>query len=269
MTAFATHFAFEFRTGIRNKNLLLMNYLFPLGLYLMMSLIMPAVNPLFRETIIPSMTVFGLLAATLLGMPDPLVSAREAGIFRSYKINGVPALNILLIPALSTVLHTLVVALIILISAPLLFNAPMPVDIPVFVLIVIATAVALAGLSVLIGVVSPSTRLTILFSQAIFLPSMIIGGIMLPFSMLPEAAGKIALLLPPTHAMNAFTGLAMGGTASFYPWGSILTLFVGGITAFVLALQLFQWDNRTTEPRAKMALALLALVPYAAWILIV
>ena len=78
MTAFTSHFAFEFRTGIRNKNLLLMNYLFPLGLYVMMSLIMPAVNPLFQATIIPSMITFGILAAALLGLPDPLVQAREA-----------------------------------------------------------------------------------------------------------------------------------------------------------------------------------------------
>ena len=33
MTAFATHFGYEFRTGIRNRGLLLLNYLFPLDVY--------------------------------------------------------------------------------------------------------------------------------------------------------------------------------------------------------------------------------------------
>ena len=91
-------FNFEFKTGIRNKNLLLMNYLFPLGFYLMMGFIMPEINPFFRETMIPAMVTFAILAATLLGLPDPLVNARETGIFRSYKINGVPAFHILFIP---------------------------------------------------------------------------------------------------------------------------------------------------------------------------
>lgn len=268
MNAFANHFAFEFRTGIRNKNLLLMNYLFPLGLYLMMSLIMPGINPLFRDTIIPAMITFGILAATLLGLPDPLVQAREAGIFRSYKINGVPALNILLVPALSTILHIIVVAAIITVTAPIFFDAPLPVNLPVFVLIILGTAVALAGLSVLIGVISPNTRLTVLYSQLFFLPSMIIGGVMLPFSMLPDVAAKIALLLPATHAMNALNGLAMGGTADFYAWGSVLTLFVGGATAFALAWYLFRWDSQNVDRRGRPALALLALLPYAAWILI-
>lgn len=268
MTAFASHFAFEFRTGIRNKNLLLMNYLFPLGLYVMMSLIMPGINPLFQDTIIPSMITFGILASALLGLPEPLVQAREAGIFRSYKINGVPALNILLIPALSTIMHILVVAIIITVTAPLFFNAPLPQNLPVFALIVLGTAVAMCGLGILIGVVSPNSRLTILYSQVFFIPSMIIGGVMLPYNMLPPVAAKIALLLPSTYAMNAFNGLAMGGTADFYAWGGLLTLFVGGITAFIIAWSQFRWNSQSTGRRRHAVVALLAFVPYAVWLLI-
>jgi ABC-2 type transport system permease protein len=269
MSAFASHFAFEFRTGIRNKNLLLMNYLFPLGLYLMMSLIMPGINPLFQDTIIPSMVTIGILAATLLGIPDPLVTARETGIFRSFKINGIPAVNILLIPALSTMLHIFAVAAIITATAPVFFDAPLPQNLAAFALVVLAAAVALSGLSVFIGVVAPNTRLTVLYSQLFFLPSMIIGGVMLPFSMLPDTAAKVALLLPATHAMNAFTGLAMGGTPEFSAWGSMLTLFVGGVIAFLLALYLFRWDSHHSERPGHPALLLLALLPYAVWLLLV
>ncbi len=47
MNAFLHHFSFEIRTGVRNKQLLLMNYLFPLGFYLLMGFIMPQINPPF------------------------------------------------------------------------------------------------------------------------------------------------------------------------------------------------------------------------------
>jgi ABC-2 type transport system permease protein len=40
MNAFAHHFSFEFKTGLRNPTLMLMNYLFPLGFYAMMGLVM-------------------------------------------------------------------------------------------------------------------------------------------------------------------------------------------------------------------------------------
>lgn len=264
MNAFVQHFAFEFRTGIRNKNLLMLNYLFPLGFYLMMGFIMPGINPLFRDTIIPSLAAFAVLAATLLGLPDPLVSARESGIFRSYKINGIPAFSILAIPALTTLLHLLIVASLIAISAPLLFDAPVPQHWGIFTLVFLAFAFASVGVGLLIGVIAPSTRLTVLFSQALFLPSMLLGGLMMPLDMLPETAGKFARLLPAAQAMNAFNGLAMGGTAVFPGWGSVAVLFCSGLTAFFLALFLFQWDSHNTARQRSTLLAALAWVPYAA-----
>ena len=263
MNAFLHHFSFEFRTGIRNKQLLLMNDLFPLGFYLMMGFIMAEINPLFREDIIPAMIVFGALAATLLGIPDPLVNARENGVFRSYKINGVPSLSILVIPALTTILHMVIVAVIITVTAPMLFDAPLPVNWLNFIVTFLALAFACAGLSVLIGVVSPSSRMTVLWSQLVFVPSMLLGGLMLPYSMLPEIAGKFAQLLPATQAMNAFNGLAMGKDAAFAPWGSVLALTLSGLLAFGLAVFLFSWDSRNTARRGSAWLALLILLPYA------
>ena len=262
MNAFITHFAFEFRTGIRNKQLLLMNYLFPLGFYLMMGFVMAEINPPFREDIIPAMVAFAVLAATLLGIPDPLINARENGIFRSYKINGIPSISILIIPALTTILHLSVVATIITVTAPLLFDAPLPQNWFNYLLIFIALAVACAGLSVLIGVISPSSRMTVLWSQLIFVPSMMLGGLMVPYSMLPDAAGKVAQLLPATQAMNAFNGLAMGKVADFSPWGSVIALVLSGILAFGLASYLFSWDSRNSARRGHPALALLAFLPY-------
>lgn len=262
MTAFVTHFLFEFRTGVRNRQLLMMNYLFPLGFYLMMGYIMTEINPLFRATIIPSMVVFATLAATLLGLPNPLVEARAAGIFRNYKINGVPSMSIVGIPALTTLVHLSVVALIICVSAPILFNAPVPIDWVAFGLVFLVLAFACTGIGILIGVMSPDTRATVLWSQALFVPSMLLGGMMLPFSMLPPSAQGIARLLPATQAMNAFNGLAMGVKAAFDPARSVGILLLGGTLAFTLALYLFSWDSQNTRRRTHPALALLALIPF-------
>jgi len=262
MSAFVNHFSFEFRTGVRNKQLLLMNYLLPLGFYLMMAFVMPQINPSFLESMIPAMVTFAILVATLLGLPDPLVSAREAGIFRSYKINGVPSTSIVIIPALTTLLHLVIVTVIITVSAPLLFHAPLPVNWAKFALTCIAMAFACAGISVLIGVISSSTRVTVLWSQLIFLPSMLLGGLMIPYSMLPDVVGRVSQVLPATQAMNAFNGLAMGNVADFDPWGSIMVLFASGALAFVLAIYLFSWDSHNATRRGHPLLALLALLPY-------
>ncbi len=220
------------------------------------------VNPGFVDTMIPAMVVFAILGSTLLGLPDPLVAAREAGIFRSYKINGVPAVSILVIPALTTIIHMIIVALIITVTAPLFFNAPQLVDWPGFILTFTALAWAYAGLGLLIGVISANTRITVLWSQLLFLPSILLSGMMLPYDMLPEGVSRLARLLPAAHGMNAFKSLALGLRADFDPTGSLAVLLVGGATAFGLAIYLFSWDSKNATRRAHPALALLVLVPY-------
>jgi len=264
VNAFIYHLTFEFRTGIRHKQLLLMNYLFPLGFYLMMGFILAEINPLFREDMIPTMIVFSAHASTLMGIPIALATARENGIFRSYKINGVPAISILIITALTAILHLLIMAVFITISAPLLFDAPIPVNWLNFVMIFILTTVNCASLSILIGVVSPSSRMAILWSQLIFVTSILLGGLMFPHNLLPDAARKISKLLPATHVTNAFNSLAMGKGAGFSPWGSIVVLLLGSFLAFGLAVCLFSWDQHNATRRGHPLLGILSFLPYAA-----
>jgi ABC-2 type transport system permease protein len=263
MNAFIHHFSFEFRAGIRHKQLLLMNYLFPVGYYLLMGFVMAGINPPFREDMIPAMIIFSTLAATLLGIPLGIATARENGIFRNYKINGVPAISILTISAITTILHLFIMAVFISLSAPLLFDAAVPVNWFNFGLVFMLTTLSYASISVLIGVVSPNSRITIMWAQLIFVTSILLGGIMIPNSILPEVAGKISKLLPATHAMYAFNTLAMGKDVDFSPQGSILVLLLGSVLAFGLAVYLFSWDQHNSTRRGHPLLALLAFVPYA------
>jgi ABC-2 type transport system permease protein len=239
-----------------------MNYLFPLGLYGLLGFLMKDLNPDFVPTMIPAMIIIAILSGTILSLPNPLVTAREAGIFRSYKVNGVPAISILTIPALTTILHMVVVAVIITATAPLFFSAPSPVNWLGFILVFLLTAFTHAGLGMVISVISSSARAIVLWSQLIFLPSMLLGGLMLPYSMLPDALAKVGLLLPATYAMNAFQGLALNQGTAFNPLWSVLILLAGGILSFGLANYLFCWDSQNKTRRGQPALASLALLPY-------
>jgi ABC-2 type transport system permease protein len=268
MTAFTNHFLFEFKTGLRNSTSLLMNYLFPLAFYAMMGLVMTQINPIFKDYMIPAMVVFVGMVSTLLGMPGPLVESREAGIYRSFKINGVPALSILAIPTLSTVFHALIASALIAVTATPFFDALPPVRWDLFVLLTLLTAFVFGGLGALIGVVSNNSRSTVLWSQLIFLPSMLLGGLMMPLSVLPESIRPVSSLLPSAHAMQAFMGLAYGQETVFDPLISVLVLLASGLLAFGLAIYLFNWDSRNSARRGHPLLALLVLVPYIAGILL-
>ncbi len=269
MNAFSTHFSFEFKTGLRNATQTMMNYLFPLGFYALMGLVMTQINPLFKEAMIPAMIIFTVMASCLLGLPNPLVEYRERGIYRSYKINGVPATSIIAVPTLTTVFHALIASSIIAITAGPLFDAATPVNWGIFALLALLTALTFGAIGALIGVTSNSARAVVLWSQLIFLPSMLLGGLMMPLSILPESIRPVAALLPTTHAMQAFEGLAFGRETVYDPLISVAILISSTIIAFGLAIYLFSWDSQNNTRRAPAALALLALVPYVVGMMIV
>jgi ABC-2 type transport system permease protein len=262
MSAFTHYLSYDFKNGLRDKSLLLMNYLFPLGLFIMMGFLMGGVNPAFNETIIPAMIIVAIMSIALLGMPNPIVSDRTEGVYRSFKINGIPAAHILSIPPLGNLLHILLVSAIITALAIPLFSAGLPVNWAFFIGVDIVAFFAMAGLGMLIGVISSNPRATILYSQLFFLPSMILSGLMMPFEMLSPTMQRVALLLPATHAMNAFRGLAYSWETSFSPVWSLVILLAGGLIAFALAVLLFQWDNRNPNRKLSPILAILVMVPY-------
>jgi ABC-2 type transport system permease protein len=262
MNAFATHFTFEFKSALRNANLMLMNYLFPLGFYAMMGLVMTQINPGFAATMIPAMVIVALTASNILGLPGPLVESREAGIYRSFKINGVPAISILTVPMLTTMFHSLIASLIIALTATPLFKGAAPSNWPLFILITLSCAFVFGAIGALIGVVANDARGTVLWSQLIFLPSMLIGGLMMPVSFLPESVRPFSALLPTTHAMQAYLGLAFGQETVFDPIRSLIILAASGVLALGLAIYLFNWDSRNQARRGHPLMALLAWLPY-------
>jgi ABC-2 type transport system permease protein len=268
MNAFATHFAFEFKSTLRNPTQLLMNYLFPLAFYAMMGLVMVQINPGFDDIIIPSLVIFAIMVGTVLGLSSPLVESREAGIYRSFKINGVPALSILAVPTISTVFHTLIVSAIIALTGGPFFGGATPANWSAFAVVTLAAAFSLGSLGALIGVVATGSRSTVLISQGVFLPSMLLGGLMMPLSVLPESVHFVSGLLPTTYAMQAMEGLAYARETVFDPLLSLGVLVASGLVSTILALYLFNWDSRNQSRRGHPLMGLIAILPFVAGILL-
>jgi ABC-2 type transport system permease protein len=263
MRAFANHLAYDFRSALRDRGRLLLFHLFPLAYFALCGSFMTAVNPFFRQAMLPGMVLFAVMSAALLAAPSALVQARENGVFRSYRINGVPSASILSVPVVGAALHVAVVSLAISLAGAFVFGGRTPASAAGFAAAALLSYAAYAALGVLIGVAAGKDASAILVSQLIFVPSIMLGGLMVPARMMPEGLQRIALVLPSTHCMRAFAGLGgMNGGAAI-PWASLLVLGSSAVLSFGLALALFEWDSRANRPSRKALAAILGIVPYA------
>jgi ABC-2 type transport system permease protein len=98
--------------------------------------------------------------------------------------------------------------------------------------------VTFAGLALLMAG-TLRAEATLALANALFLATLLLGGVIVPLDRLPPALGDLAGLLPGA-ALSTVMAIALGGDGDVAL--PIATLSIWGIGAIVLALRTFRWD---------------------------
>lgn len=194
MGAFLYGVFLQWKLDMRSKTLLITCYIVPLLFFAVMGGIFTSVMPQAKDTLIQSMTVFGVTMGTLIGLPPSLVEIYSTDIKKVYKANGVPLYLGLVLTNISAYIHLFIMSVVLYFAAPLAFNAEIP-DNPgrYFISLAVFIAVSLSIASI-IGLAVKDQAKTSMVSIIVFLPSILLSGIMFPIDLLPKAfqtAGKI------------------------------------------------------------------------------
>lgn len=239
MKAFLNHVKIQLMLDFRNKGTLLTFYIIPILFYLVMGAVFSAIQP-GNKTLGAAMTIFGVTMGAVLGQAPMLVQMREADVLKSLRVSGVPGWSVLFSRFASAFINLLIVSIIILYTAPPLFGAGMPVSISAYfgtLFLLIFTSIALG---LLIGIAAKSQSMATMLAQVIFLPSILVGGIMFPATMLPESMQWVGRFFPATHAMQAFTGWSFGQETQVDPLVSAIVIAAIGIGGFIAAVLCFR-----------------------------
>jgi ABC-2 type transport system permease protein len=239
MKAFFQYLLVQFKMDIRERGTLLTYYAVPLVFYFIMGAVFSSINPTTRDTLAASMTIFAVTMGAVLGLPAPIVKIKETGVLRAYRVNGIPNGAVLLVQAVSAFMHLLLVSLIIFLSAPLLYSAGLPGNYGAYAIILVVLIFTSIGWGLLIGVISRSQAMATMLSQAVFLPSLMLSGIMFPASMLPGFLNKVGVVFPATHAMRSFSGLAFNVAQDYSGELALGILAFIGIVALCIAIWRF------------------------------
>lgn len=213
MSAFLYGAVLQWKLDIRNKGVLLTYYVVPLIFFAFIGGIFSSINPASKDTLIQSMTVFGVTMGAVLGSPIPLVELYGSEIKKAYRVGNIPLWAAAINNFLSAFLHIFIVSIIIFFAAPLIFEAKIPENqLIYFISLGVYIMVSLA-VGTILGLFVKNTAAITMASQIIFLPSIMLSGIMFPVSMLPgflQTAGKI---LPATWGFKLMTGRTIEGEA--------------------------------------------------------
>lgn len=187
MSAFLYGVALQWKLDIRSKSLLITCYIVPLLFFAIMGGIFTALMPEAKNTLIQSMTVMGVSMGAFLGLPATLVETYGSDRKKVYQANGVPLYLGLVSMYLSAFAHLLLMSILLYLAAPLAFHAAIPAStLAYFGALVLFIAVSLSVGCVLGLAVKNQAKLTMI-SQLLFLPSIMLSGIMFSIALLPKA----------------------------------------------------------------------------------
>jgi ABC-2 type transport system permease protein len=225
MSAFIYGAALQWKLDIRSKTLLITCYLVPLLFFAVMGGIFTSINPLAKDTLIQSMTVMGISMGAIIGLPPSLVEIYGSDIKNVYKANGVPVYLGAITLFISAFVHLLIMSAIIFAIALIAFEAKIPANLLLYLgMLATFTGVSLGIGSVLGLLVKDQAKITMV-SQIIFLPSIMLSGIMFPTELLPQAFGYIGMILPATWGFKAMS-------SESFEFGSLIPLIVIFLVCF-------------------------------------
>lgn len=205
MKAFLYGIGLQFKMDIRSKTMLVTCYLVPLVFFFFMSGIFTSLDPSAVKTLIPSMSVFVITMSALIGLPPSLGEVYGGEVKKVYKANGVPLSLGVVTQFISSFIHTLIVCLIVFAVAPFAFKAELPTNLPLYFCSLVVLLCVTLVIGCIIGLLVKTQAKQSMIAIIIFLPSVMLSGIMFPATMLPNFMQYLAYIFPATIGFQAMT----------------------------------------------------------------
>ncbi len=231
MSGFLYGVALQWKMDIRSKSLLVTCYIIPLIFFLLMGGIFTSVMPDMRSTLIQSMIVMSVSMVAFIGLPPSLIETYGSDINKVYKANGVPIYLGLVTIFFSAFIHLMIACAVIVLLAPVLFEADLPAQLPIFLFaLAIYIIVSLSVGSILGLIIKNQAKLT-MTAQLVFLPSIMLSGIMFPIDLLPDFLKMTGRIFPAScgYRLMLDKGFCLDNL-----WYLILVFFMAVIVCGIL-----------------------------------
>lgn len=196
MNGFLYGVALQWKLDIRSKSLLVTCYIVPLIFFLLMGGIFTSIMPEMRSTLIQSMTVMSVSMGAFIGLPPSLIETYGSDIKKVYKANGVPIYLGLVTMFLSAFVHLMIACIVIVLLAPVLFEATLPAQLPIFFLALAIYIIVSLSIGSILGLIIKNQAKLTMIAQLVFLPSIMLSGIMFPIDFLPDFLETIGRIFP-------------------------------------------------------------------------
>ena len=256
-------FLLTLRLNFRSGRAIAYGYLVPVLFLLAFGGIFRADTPLLQHEMGQLLTI-SILGGACFGLPTALVSERERGLWRRYRLLPAGMGGLLASTLLARLVLVASAALMQIALARAVYGTPLPLHPAQELAAFLFVAGSFLGLGLLVAALADDVPAVQALGQCLFLPMIMLGGVGVPLSVLPGWAQRIAGFMPGRYAVEVLQRCTSDSRGLRGAGFSLAALAVIGAAAGVAGARLFRWDAGRRAGRPALGWVLAALLAWAA-----
>jgi len=210
--------------------------------------------------IIPGVLTINLIAASFFGISLNMVTQREKGLFRQFRVTPLKKHTIISANAAHAFIVTTLSLIVQLVVAMLLFGIRIHGSWTGLILACLFGMWAFIPLGLWVGSTARDTKTAPAITNLLFFPFMFLSGAAFPLFLMPAFFQKLAYWIPATYVLELIQGAMVRTFSIRDSLGAIGILVATGAIAFILNALFFRWESQQKINLKHLVLALLALI---------
>jgi ABC-2 type transport system permease protein len=249
------------RITLRNKAFLFFSLVMPLTFFFLYGSVFAKGQPQAVAYLMGPVLSFTVMG-TFWGLSVQLVTWREQGILRRFRLAPIAASSMIVSSILANCLLIVPTVILELVLARSIYHVTSFGNLLGVLVLVVLGIVAFGAMGLIVASVTNTMQETQVINQLLWFAMIFLSGATVPLAVLPHMVQRIGLFLPATYLVYGLQR-AMLGNAHLYALGSVVvSLVVWAVLAAFISSQLFRWEPEAKLPRNAKLWAAATVLPF-------
>lgn len=247
MNKFFTMLKTELKLSFRGMDMIIFAVCMPVVVVILLGIIYggkPAFDGAdytFLEQSFGAVSTIAVCAGGVMGLPLVISDYRQKKILKRFKITPSSPVLLLSVQVAIYMIYSLIALVLIYLVSVLLFGMKLQGAFLPFMGAFFLVMISMFSIGMLVGGVSPNTKIASVLASLLYFPMLIFSGATLPYEVMPAVLQKLADLLPLTQGIKllkaASLGLPAENVMASLAVMAVITVVCGGIS-----IRFFKWE---------------------------
>jgi ABC-2 type transport system permease protein len=187
---------------------------------------------------------YGVVSTAFAGLAIVLVVRRESGVLKRLRGTPLPPATYLGSVIGSTVFVYLIESAVLIATARLLYDVPLPHEWPSVILAVLFGTLSFAAMGFALTGLIRSDEGASAVVNAIYLPVSFLAGAFWSAQSFPHFLSVISEILPLTHFIRLMRNIVLLNEPIWDNWQQVAVIGAWGLAGLILSVRYFRWEPR-------------------------